>query len=117
MNDISGWLVWRMTPLLAAIGVLVSLWLVFLWRVAQLSRQKKSLSTETLIGEIGDAHTSLEPDGFVTVRCRSYRAFCTAPIRAGERACVIGTGKILMVERYDRGMAVSTAANLKYNFS
>lgn len=117
MNGISGFLVLRLTPLLAAIGILVSLWLVFLCRVAQLSRQKKSLSTETLIGEIGDAQTTLEPDGFVTVRCQSYRACGTVPIRAGDRICVIGTGKILMVERYEGGMAVSTAANLKYNFS
>jgi membrane-bound ClpP family serine protease len=76
--------------------------LVMVQRVARLGRRKKSLCGETLIGEIGEAQTGLGPDGVVTIRRRSYPASAATSIAAGERVRVIGTGKILAVERYTR---------------
>ncbi len=75
---------------------------IFLTRLANLARRKKSVSGESLIGEIGEAQTDLSPDGTVSVRSRSYRAASGASIPAGERVRVTGIGDILSVELYKR---------------
>jgi|SRR5208283_5708840 len=89
-----------MTLLMTGNIALGLLCLVFLWRVVRLGKRKKCVLQETLLGEIGEAEVSLVPEGVVTVRCRSYPARATAPIGAGDRVCVIGTGEILTVERH-----------------
>jgi membrane-bound ClpP family serine protease len=91
-----------MTPLFVGTSILGCSLLPLLLRVIRLGRQKKSLLRESLIGEIGQAQMSLAPTGFVTVRCQTYPARGTAPIAAGDRVCVIGTGNILTVEPYCR---------------
>jgi membrane-bound ClpP family serine protease len=83
-------------------GLLLLIGTIFLARVANLARRKKSVSRETLIGEIGEARTNLDPHGTVTVRCRSYRAASNAQIPAGGRIRVTGIGEILSVEPYSR---------------
>jgi len=86
---------------LAGTGILLLVLFVFC-RVAHLAWQKKSLSEETLVGEIGEAQTPLNPAGIVLVRCSSYCAAANASIAAGVRVRVTKAATILTVEPYSR---------------
>ncbi len=97
----AGWVV-NITSLFVATSILTCLLMIPFCRLVRLGSRKKSVLREPLIGELGEAQMSLAPEGFVTVRCRTYRACSTAPISAGDPICVIGIGKILTVEPYVR---------------
>jgi membrane-bound ClpP family serine protease len=103
MTLLSGaWPLAAATALWAAVGILFGLCVVFLWRIVRLGWRMKSLCGEALVGEIGEARTSLDPNGFVTVRSRSYPAASGTSIAAGEQVRVTAGNKILAVERYNR---------------
>jgi membrane-bound ClpP family serine protease len=73
-----------------------------LWRVFVIGRRAKSLSNETVEGEIGAAASALNPEGWVRLRNALHHASSTAPVAAGETVIVVQGGSPLQVKPLPR---------------
>lgn len=80
----------RVTPLLAAaVAISFGIITVFLGYLGMSARtQKPAIGIETLVGEIGEARTGINPEGTVFVHGEYWHARSNQPIAAGKRIAV-----------------------------
>jgi membrane-bound serine protease (ClpP class) len=80
----------RITPGLAiAISTAFGLITIFLGVLGMRARKSKRMTgIETLVGEIGESRTEINPEGMVLVRGEYWRARSDHPIAAGRRVAV-----------------------------
>ncbi len=80
----------RITPGLAiAISTAFGIITIFLGLLGMRARKSKRMTgLETLVGEIGESRTEINPEGMIFVRGEYWRARSEHPITAGQRVSV-----------------------------
>ena len=80
----------RISPAIAvAISLAFGIITIFLGFLGMRARKSKpALGAQTLIGQIGIAHTALDPDGTIFVRGEYWQAHSGSTISAGQRVCI-----------------------------
>lgn len=80
----------RVTPGLAiAISIAFGIIIIFLGLLGVRARKSKQLTgIQTMVGEIGESRTEINPEGMIFVRGEYWRAHSERPIAAGQRVSV-----------------------------
>jgi membrane-bound serine protease (ClpP class) len=88
----------------AAAGTVAAYMMTVGYLVLRTQKSKKSLGTEGMVGEIGEARTALNPTGRVFVHGEQWSAEGEGEIGAGEKVEVVGVdGMRLKVRRASQG--------------